>query len=487
MALDLKHLSPPQIATSWSYVLVLGGIFLLLRSFYRLFFHPLSHIPGPRLAAVTHAVEFYHDVIEKMHEKYGPVVRINPREVHIKDPHFYDEVYAPASGKREKDSHFIGVFGSPTSMIATISHELHRVRRGMLNNFFSKKSVLALSPIIHEKEAKLMKRLETSYYDDAVLRLDDAYSALTADIIMQYSWGVSSGFLDDDNFKNDVREALNELTAFVHINRCFPILSTIMRALPCWVLRRIRPGATALLDMQDIVTRSSARKPEKGMQKTIFDALTDANEGLIVVIAGTETMARALMVASYYIFRDRQLLLKLRNEIRTVMPTPTTKTSWSELEQLPILNSVVNETLRVSHGPIFRSARVAPTESLTYKNIVIPPKTPVSMCSYFVHMDPHIFPQPESFKPEHWIEAADKGQHLNKFIVSFSRGSRNCLGLNLASAELYMTLALIIRRFDIELYESGPNSFRIDREMGLGFPKQGDFSLRAKITKIITE
>lgn len=82
MALDLKHLSFPQIATSWSYVLVLGGIFLLLRSFYRLFLHPLSHIPGPRLAAITHAVEFYHDVvchgtyiweIEKMHEKYGEI------------------------------------------------------------------------------------------------------------------------------------------------------------------------------------------------------------------------------------------------------------------------------------------------------------------------------------------------------------------------------------------------------------------------------
>ena len=51
------------------------------------------------------------------------------------------------------------------------------------------------------------------------------------------------------------------------------------------------------------------------------------------------------------------------------------------------------------------------------------------MSSYFVHMDPCVFPDPESFKPERWIEAAEKGQHLNKFIVAFSRGSRNCLGM----------------------------------------------------------
>lgn len=279
-------------------------------------------------------------------------MRINPRQVHIKDPHFYDEVYAPASRKREKDSHFVGVFGFPNSMIATVSHELHRFRRGLLNNFFSKKSVLALSSIMHEKEAKLMQRLETLYYHDAVIRLDDAYAALTADIISQYSWGVSSAFLDDDSFKNDMREAVNDISMYVHINRFFPILSAVMRVMPRWVLGRIQPGAKAVLDMQDIVTRSSARKSGEGMQKTIFDALTDASvppqerrarrledEGLILVVAGTETTARALTLASYYIFRDRQLLLKLRNEIRAVMPTPTTETSWSELEQLPNLVS----------------------------------------------------------------------------------------------------------------------------------------------------
>ncbi|KAI1393513.1 cytochrome P450 [Hypoxylon trugodes] len=509
MALDLKNLSSPQVVTLWPLVLGLGGIFLLVRSFYRLFLHPLSHIPGPKIAAISHAYEFYHDAvrngmylweIEKMHEKYGPVVRINPRELHIKDPYYYDEVYAPASRKREKDPHFVGVFGFPTSMIATVGHEHHRLRRGMLNNFFSKKSVLELSSIMHEKEAKLMQRLEKAHYDDAVVRLDDAYAALTSDVISHYSWGTSSGFLDDDNFKNDMREALNEISSFVHINRFFPILGFLMGALPRSVLARIRPGATAVLDMQDMVTQSRTQRSSKDTRKTIFDALTDVNvppeerstrrledEGLIVVVAGTETTARTLTLASYYIFQNKEMLERLRSEIKTVMPTPTTEASWSELEQLPYLNAVINEAIRLSHGPIFRSTRVAPTESLTYKDIVIPPGTPVSMSSYFVHMDPRVFPEPASFKPERWIEAAKNGQHLNKYIVSFSRGSRICLGMNLAYAELYMTLASMIRRFDIELYETGPEDIRIDREMGIGQPSKGDFILRAKITKVMKE
>lgn len=282
-------------------------------------------------------------------------MRINPREVHIKDPYFYDEVYAPASRKREKDPNFVGIFGFPTSMIATVGHEHHRLRRSLLNNFFSKKSVIELSSIMHEKEDKLSQRLEQAHRDDAVVSLDDAFAALTADVISQYSWGVSSGFLDDDNFKNDIREALNEISAFVHFNRFFPVLGAIMRSLPRWVLASIRPAATAVLDMQDVVTRSSTQESDsrEAKQKTIFPALSDEklppserstrrleDEGLILVVAGTETTARTLTVASYHIFSNASLLKRLRDEIRTVMPEPTSRASWEDLERLSLLVSL---------------------------------------------------------------------------------------------------------------------------------------------------
>lgn len=56
-------------------------------------------------------------------------------------------------------------------------------------------------------------------------------------------------------------------------------------------------------------------------------------------------------------------------------------------------------------------------------------QSPVSMISYFVLMDSEVFPDPESFKPERWIQAAKRGQNLTKFLVSFSRGSRACIGI----------------------------------------------------------
>lgn len=112
----------------------------LVKIFYNLFLHPLRDIPGPRLAAATYLPEFYYDVvcvgkytaeIGKMHEEYGeidtaqlpgpemqgtgcrseylptigPLVRINPNEVHCNDPDFIDEIYAVGGRKRNKPVH----------------------------------------------------------------------------------------------------------------------------------------------------------------------------------------------------------------------------------------------------------------------------------------------------------------------------------------------------------------------------------------------
>lgn len=68
-----------DLNTTWL-ILATFCSFLCVRTIYRLYFHPLSKFPGPRLTAATHLYEFYYDVvkggrfifqIEKMHEKYG--------------------------------------------------------------------------------------------------------------------------------------------------------------------------------------------------------------------------------------------------------------------------------------------------------------------------------------------------------------------------------------------------------------------------------
>ena len=187
-----------------------------------------------------------------------------------------------------------------------------------------------------------------------MLQLGDAFAAFTADLISQYSWGVSSGFLDDEHFNNSFRQAINEMSVFAHVNRFFPILGTIVRGMPRWLLIRLKPGVTSILDMQHMVAQQSTaeKKATKTSRKTIFDGLSDPSvppkersprrledEGLLVLLAATETSARALTLAAFYLYQNKPLIMKLREELQPVMPTPTTEASWTQLEQLPYLVS----------------------------------------------------------------------------------------------------------------------------------------------------
>lgn len=70
--------------------------------------------------------------------------------------------------------------------------------------------------------------------------------------------------------------------------------------------------------------------------------------------------------------------------------------------------------------------------------------------------------------------------------ISFRLADSDCL-YSLALAELYMTIASFVRRFDMELYGTTMDNIRIYRELGIGQPKEGDFSVRAKITNIIKD
>ena len=131
------------------------------------------------------------------------------------------------------------------------------------------------------------------------------------------------------------------------------------------------------------------------------------------------------------------------------MPDSKTVPSLQDLEQLPYLTATVLEGLRISHPSTHRLLRSFPDAALTYKQTPIPPGTTVSMTAIHLHEDPAIFPDPLEFKPERWL--VNDQQRLRRYLVPFSKGLRACLGMNLAYAELYLTIALIFRSFEFEL------------------------------------
>ncbi|KLO81460.1 Uncharacterized protein LW93_8170 [Fusarium fujikuroi] len=68
------------------------------------------------------------------------------------------------------------------------------------------------------------------------------------------------------------------------------------------------------------------------------------------------------------------------------------------------------------------------------------------MTSNLVHHDERVFPDSHTFKPERWVN----DPLLDRYLVAFGKGGRACLGINLAYAELYLTLAALFRVYGME-------------------------------------
>ena len=163
----------PNITTfvTWNNVLLLvvGSLsYCVLVVIYRLTFHPLARFPGPKIAAATRLYEFHYDStlhgrywtkIAEMHEKYGPIVRINPHEVHISDPEFYYKIYNFDSNL-DKDPLFVRELALGKNVQTTVPFALHRRRRAAFGQFFSRMQTTKLEGLIHVFVEKMCKVME---------------------------------------------------------------------------------------------------------------------------------------------------------------------------------------------------------------------------------------------------------------------------------------------------------------------------------------
>ena len=136
-------------------------------------------------------------------------------------------------------------------------------------------------------------------------------------------------------------------------------------------------------------------------------------------------------------------------------------------------------------GVTTRLPRVA-HEPMRYRQWEIPTGTPVSQMNYVVNNDPKIFPNPFEYHPERWLEAEDKGFRLDRYMVSFGKGSRSCVGINLAWAELYLALTYVATRFDMEVYDTtAERDVLISRDFFVGVPKEDSKGIRMKVVKAL--
>jgi cytochrome P450 len=287
----------------------------------------------------------------------GPIVRINPYEIHILDPDFYDDIYV-APKKLDKYKWWTNLAGADGSGFSTVPHDLHRLRRGAMNPFFSARSVVQLEPLIKSKVEKLSERFRGIATTHEIVRLDVAFMALTMDIICDYSFANDRKYLDEPDFKLRWKQTIIGAFEGGALGRQFPWMLPLMKRLPIRVVSAMNPAVGYLFQwqagvkaqVQPILEGTDGISKQGTGSRTIFHALRDSNlppeektlqrlcdEGEILTGAGSETTAETLTRILFYLKHVPETLGKLRDELDRAIRDMRTIPSWSELQQLPYL------------------------------------------------------------------------------------------------------------------------------------------------------
>ncbi|KXJ88751.1 trichodiene oxygenase [Microdochium bolleyi] len=522
-----------------------GTTFGLARAVYNVSpLHPLSHIPGPKLNAMTYLPEFFHDTIRfgkytseiaKMHETYGPIVRINPDEVHCNDPKFANEIFPSGGRKRDKVPHQVRGSAIEYSGFSTVDHDRHRQLRGPVAKFFSRTQVTKLEPQVAGQVQRLCSRL-LAWSGREPLDLASAYSCFTSDVISGYSFGQSFGFLDRQGPKGEpvwepnYHKPVYSLLQTVFLFRYFPFLKHT--SLAAVYLTSILPEdmglfiKTLMVDIPSYVRQTQADldsgvlDPNNNDKPTVFASLLNSDlpeelktvtrlsdEAAAVLNAGTETTSWTVAIITYYLLAQPATLARLTAELQTVVSDPLNLPRWAVLEKLPFLSAVIQEALRLSYGVSARTGRVPTAESLLYKGEMTDPKTGVSrpvqyvipqdygigMSAVITHHNEKSFPNSHTFDAERWLFGED-AEGVNKFgqtrrelddaHMSFGKGSRGCLGINLAQCELYLLVTALTLRVlpHMELFETTEEDVKYDRDMFIPLTKSSSKGVRVTIS-----
>ncbi|EPS36574.1 hypothetical protein H072_9827 [Dactylellina haptotyla CBS 200.50] len=494
------------------------GAFWVLRALYRLSpFHPLAKIPGPRLAATTQWYEFYYNVYQdgqfifktvEWHEKYGPVVRIGPDEVHISDPSFYNVLYGNNYRFVKAQPHYR--FAQQTEGgLGNCNTRTHKIRRTVLDPLFSTQAVMKLEPRIRtyvdQATARIARAVEKSEQEGFEINM--VFRCLTVDVISEYAYSESMGMLQDERLNDPFFVGMDNLIRMTWMYSWTWRMQDLMRALPYELVKKIMPedvlGVVAFQKQAEDRVITFLADPEKAKAKsthtTVFEVLLSGNEekGYEVpslnalkeeawgfLAAGSETTAAALSNGLYEACKVPKIQDKVYGELLAEFPDIDTDTiSYKRLLQLPYLTAFIKETLRLPPGVPGRLPRLVPKDGITVCGQFIPEGTTIGMSSILQQNDPTVFKDPSKFDPDRWI----RDKIPEQYFVPFGKGSRGCQGMNLAWAEIYLMYANLLRRYRFEFHESSTltdawtDQFIPKREGKLRvviFPRENSLSLR---------
>lgn len=408
--------------------------------------------------------------VHEFHKKYGPVVRVAPGELSYTDSKALKPIYGhhiPATeGFSEFDKDRLEYqlsLNSVWSILGAPAVEHGRYRR-LFSHSFSEKGMREMQPRIQSYVGLLMRGLKetagTGYTD--ILQW---YNWTTFDMIGDLAFGESFHCLETKTtdpwitavfgnvksvpFMSTIKHyRLEALLPYLTPKRLYAMRKENLRRNTAKIEERTQHGSKRGDFWDNVIEKSDF---EKGTGMTKAEMVSNAS---VLVLGGSETTATLLSGTTYLLLKNPEVLKKLNEEVRSAFKDED-EIDLLSVGKLDYMLAVLDEGMRVYPPVPNQGNRVVPAGGAMVAGKWVPGGTSLQVMQYAANHSPSNFTRPDDFVPERWLAnpPAEFANDDRAARAPFSLGPRNCIGRNLAYAEMRLILAKMCFNFDMELDE----------------------------------
>ncbi|XP_055641942.1 cytochrome P450 12b1, mitochondrial-like [Toxorhynchites rutilus septentrionalis] len=213
--------------------------------------------------------------------------------------------------------------------------------------------------------------------------------------------------------------------------------------------------AMIMAKVDEALVRLESSPNAESTGQSVLEKLLKVNRDVAIImafdmlLAGIDTTASGTIGVLHSLAMNPDKQTKLREELRTILPTKDTPLTPDKMHHLPYLRACIKEGLRLA-PPTAGNARAA-GKNLVLQGYRVPKGTDIAIASMILQQDDRFFQRAKEFVPERWLkgEKCPSGDEAHPFVfLPFGFGPRTCIGRRLAMLEMEVIIARITREFE---------------------------------------
>ncbi|KAJ5749213.1 Cytochrome P450 [Penicillium nucicola] len=449
-----------------------------------------SSIPGPFLAKFSNIWRFINVAkghaevtLYKLHQEHGDYVRLGPNVISVRNLDALKMIYGINKGYQKTDFYCVQqqlAKGRPTpTLFTTTDEEFHAAIKRPISSAYSMSTLTEFEPFVDKTISTLFKKLDGFVESGSVCDIAAWLQYYAFDVIGELTFSKPLGFLDKGGDVDGIIVALEHMLDYSGKIGQIPWLDYLFIKNPLKNLfGRGSTGAVARFARARLDERLQMRGPSSSPHKDFLARFLEAKAEYPNIVndnqvfsytvsnmnAGSDTTAISLRAILYYTLKNPEVYKNLNEELTNAFTEKriSLPVSWKQSqEQLPYLDAVIKEALRLHPAVGLMLERIVPANGLQLPDggPFLPAGTIVGANPWIVHRHQVFGDDVEAFIPQRWLKMEGeteevfhgRRQRMLRATFTFGAGPRTCIGKNVSLLEIYKLIPSLLLSYTIKL------------------------------------